>query len=114
MVLDSTPNPKLDQLEVVFLRQQGEVYKGQAAWEHLRSVAGSTMGLFLEKYVRIPIQALLDEVPENLPEFAARMDGNQMTISVAGEPMLIRRMPESADAEIQELPDDADSQIPGP
>jgi hypothetical protein len=114
VVLDSTPNQKLDQLEAAFLQQGGAVYKGEAAWDHLRSVAGPTMGLFLEKYVRVPIQALLEEVPDNLPEFAARLDGNQMTISVDGEPMLIRRMPELVDDEIQELPDDADSQIPGP
>jgi hypothetical protein len=56
----------------------------------------------------------LNEVPDNLPEFVARLDGNQMTISVDGEPMLIRRMPELLDDEIPELPDDADSQIPGP
>jgi hypothetical protein len=114
VVLDATPNPKLDQLEAAFLRQQGEVYKGESAWKHLESVAGPTMGLFLEKYVRDPIQTLLHEVPDNLPEFTARMDKNGITISVAGESMLIGRLPAAADCESQELPDDIGDQIPGP
>jgi hypothetical protein len=114
VVLDATPNPKLDQLEAAFLRQQGEVYKGESAWEHLESVAGPTMGLFLEKYVRNPIQALLNEVPDNLPEFVAKMDKNGITFSVAGESMLIGRTLGATDDEVQELPDDACDQMPGP
>ena len=114
VVLDATPNPKLDQLETVFLRQQGEVYKGESAWAHLESVAGPTMGLFLEKYVRDPIQSLLSEVPDNLPEFVARMDEDGITLSVGGESMLIRRISGPVDDEIQELPDDASDQMPGP
>ncbi|MBU4270666.1 MAG: restriction endonuclease [Planctomycetes bacterium] len=114
VVLDATPNPKLDQLEAAFLRQQGEVYKGESAWEHLESVAGPTMGLFLEKYVRDPIQALLNKVSDCLPEFVARMDKDGITLSVAGESMLIRRTLGAADDEVQELPDDASDQIPGP
>jgi hypothetical protein len=72
------------------------------------------MALFLEKYVLAPIQKLLDEVPDILPDFAAHLEGDQMTILVAGEPLIVRRMPKLADDESQGLPDDADSQIPGP
>ena len=46
--LDSTPNPKLDSLIRAFLAHQGEVFIGDAAWQHLDSVAGKTMTSFLE------------------------------------------------------------------
>ena len=49
IVLDATPNPKLQQLEQTFLVHGGETYTGADAWAHLDSVAGPTMALFLEK-----------------------------------------------------------------
>jgi hypothetical protein len=115
VVLDATPNPKLAQLETAFVKAKGEVYIGDAAWQHLESVAGSTMALFLEKYVRDPIQSLLSEVPEQLPEFVATMNADEIILSVAGEELRIARTaPLSDDEETDSLPDDVDDQIPGP
>ena len=114
IVLDATPNPKLDQLEAMFLHHCGEVFKGESAWQHLESVAGATMGLFLEKYVRGPIQSLLAEVPDCLPDLVARMDSTGITLSVAGESLSINRLPPSYEGESDELPDDVADQIPGP
>src|SRR5208337_2193559 len=82
IVLDATPNPKLAQLEAAFLAQQGEVYKGEIAWRHLEAVAGPTMGLFLERYVRVPIQALLNEVTDTLPDFNAIMRNGNISLSI--------------------------------
>lgn len=114
VVLDATPNPKLQQLESVFLEQGGKAYIGESAWQHLDAVAGPTMALFLSKYVREPIQSLLAEVPEQLPEFVARMDAESITLSIGGESLVIRRAPEPGEDVRQELPDDAADQIPGP
>ncbi|MGH7135598.1 MAG: hypothetical protein ACREHD_07650, partial [Pirellulales bacterium] len=93
VVLDATPNPKLEQLEAAFLAARGEVYKGNEAWAHLDSVAGPTMALFLEKYVREPIQSLLAEVPQRLPDFHARMDADGITLAIGGESIRVDRKP---------------------
>ncbi len=115
VVLDATPNPKLEQLKKAFLKAKGEVYIGDKAWQHLESVAGSTMALFLEKYVRDPIQSLLSEVPERLPEFIARMSDDEIILDIAGEELRIPRTHAiSDDADIDSLPEDVDDQIPGP
>jgi hypothetical protein len=58
IVLDGTQNPKLQALEAAFLAQQGEVYLGVDAWAHLDGIAGPTMGSFLGKYIRQPLQSL--------------------------------------------------------
>lgn len=115
VVLDATPNPKLEQLEAAFLAARGEVYKGNEAWAHLDAVAGPTMALFLEKYVREPIQSLLAAVPRQLPEFRAQMDADSITLSIDGETFRIhRRLAEVADGEADDLPEDAIEGIPGP
>src|SRR5215211_1087448 len=41
VVLDPTANLKLDELNQAFIAAGGESYVGQAAWDHLASVAGS-------------------------------------------------------------------------
>ncbi len=51
--MDSTPNPKIDALKAAFEVQGGEVYIGDAAWDHLEGLAGAAMGKFLEKYVGV-------------------------------------------------------------
>jgi hypothetical protein len=114
IVLDATPNPKLAQLEAAFVAQQGEVYKGEVAWRHLEAVAGPTMALFLEKYVRVPIQALLREVTDTLPDFTAVMRDGNITLSIAGDCLLIKRSPDAPEDVADELPEDVSEQIPGP
>jgi hypothetical protein len=115
IVLDPTPNPKLEQLEAAFLREDGDVFKGDGAWRHLDSVAGPTMARFLEKYVRAPMEAMLAEVPVQLPEFIARMEGSRITLLVGGQAMVIdRASTEVEDEGNDDLPEDTGEQIPGP
>ena len=91
VVLDSTPNPKLSELSRAFLNQGGEVYVGQDAWDHLDSLAGPTMAHFLERYVREPIDSLVTNAPDVLPDLQASLAGNILRISMDGETMTIRR-----------------------
>jgi hypothetical protein len=114
IVLDPTPNPKLDQLEKVFLQQQGEVFKGEKAWAHLDDAAGRTMALFLEKYVRYPLQSLLAETPQPLPDFSAAVRDGNVILSIGNEPLNINRSSATFPDDIPSLPEDADDQIPGP
>ena len=43
VVLDPTPNPKLEELKMKFLAEGGEVYIGPDAWDHFNRLAGATM-----------------------------------------------------------------------
>ena len=112
--LTSTPNSKLDELQQAFLEQGGECYTGPEAWEHLVNLAGATMSLFLEKYVRRPIDSLITEAPLNLPEFVASMTDGNISIRIGEEVLNITREAiEIEDNSHDEAPDDADHNIPG-
>lgn len=52
IVLDPTPNPRLQDLSRAFKTVGGLVYIGDDAWGHLEERAGATMAVFLENYVK--------------------------------------------------------------
>jgi len=96
------------------MEQKGEVHIGEAAWQHLDAMAGSTMTIFLQKYVRSPIQAMLAEVPAQLPELVARMDDGGIELSIHGEIIRIRRAAVGANSDPEaSFPEDIDDQMPG-
>jgi len=114
VVLDGTPNPKLDELEHAFRDHGGEVYKGKAAWNHLDELAGPTLSNFIERYVRNPIDHLLRHADDALPDLVARFDSRQITISIAEEVLEINRGGEESavDEDHDELPEDFDEGLP--
>ncbi len=118
VVLDPTPNPKLEELRKKFLTEGGEVHIGDDAWKHFAALAGPTMSRFLQLYVHTPIQALLAQVPEKseeLPDLLLRMSEGAFTASILGETLRIRRQPkEEEGADPDDLPDDVEDQFPGP
>ena len=85
IVFDPTPNPKLEELADGFRRVGGEAYIGNDAWEHLENAAGRVMSLFLEKYVKFPIQRILESSPEELPEITFKMSSGSFSVAVNGE-----------------------------
>ena len=106
--LDSTPNPKLDSLIRAFLAHQGEVFIGDAAWQHLDSVAGKTMTSFLERYVRVPLQSLLDNAPNTPPHLTAHWNETSIDIRVGNAAFQIPRHEPAGDEDTSdEMPDDA-------
>lgn len=114
VVLDGTPNPKLAELERAFLAQDGQVHIGAAAWEHLDNLAGPTMAQFLERYVRAPIDRLIDEAPTALPEFNAVMSDQSIDLTIGDDTLRIPREPdEDGDADRDSAPEDAQENIPG-
>ena len=118
VVLDPTPNPKLDELKKKFLAEAGEVYIGPAAWQHFTTLAGTTMSRFLQLYVHTPIQALLAHVPEpneNLPDLHLSMAAGEFTASLMDESLKVKRHPKEEEAsDPDELPDDVEDEFPGP
>jgi hypothetical protein len=111
--LDGTPNPKLRQLVAVFKRAGGAAYVGDAAWEHLDGLAGPTMASFLDRYIREPLNRLIDEEPEQpLPELRATDEGNALVFRVGAEELRINRHVEPTDVDGDELPDDVGEQMP--
>jgi len=107
IVLDPTSNPKLTELQQMFMRAGGECHVGQAAWDHLERMAGETMATFLGRYVHYPIEALLSESPKQLPQITFAISDEVLTVDVAGERLRIERavQPELASGP-DELPDD--------
>jgi hypothetical protein len=119
LVLDPTDNPKLRELVRTFtatatfgptagsfVGDDGEAYVGDAAWTHLEGRAGATMSLFIEKYVRGPIQALLNSSPETrqLPALSLEMSSSQLTVNVAGETLEVpRALPPDADTSVGDI-----------
>lgn len=114
VVLDPTPNPKLDELQGAFERVGGEVFIGDAAWEHLEGVAGATMAVFLEKYVRAPLRDLLASAPERLPDFLVRDGGDAISIDIGSERLSIPRSPVPEYGSDEPLADDIDEEAGGP
>ena len=85
IVLDSTPNMKLDELVSAFEVAGGKTYIGNSAWQHLEDAAGDTMSLFIEKYVRVPISQVLESSPDGLPDVAFKMDDDKFSVIVGEE-----------------------------
>lgn len=81
LVLDPTPNNRLDDLTAEYERNGGRAYIGNAAWCHLTTEAGDTMGAFIEKYVRTPIFEI-DKFSHDLLDFSAKVDEEQSKISL--------------------------------
>ncbi|MGO9270114.1 MAG: restriction endonuclease [Terriglobia bacterium] len=112
VVLDPTRNEKLDELVNAFLEEGGQVYIGQDAWKHLEQEAGPIMAKFIDKYVRAPLQALLDEAPKKLPSFFATLEDDDIRIAIGDEVLKIKRQPIAELAEPEDkLPDDADEEL---
>ena len=113
IVLDPTDNPKMRQLRQAFAAVGGESYVGGAAWDHLNTVAGSTMSRFIRLYVHDPIESLLKEAPERLPGMSLQMNDEQLVITIGEEILAVQRDIRSLiPSEQLELPDDVDEELP--
>lgn len=101
VVLDPTENGKLTGLQAAYREQGGAAYVGDAAWEHLEEEAGATMASFIEHYVRVPVasvssfERIIDgDVAKRsliLQDLRAKLEGNELTISLGGHQRRIER-----------------------
>lgn len=113
VVFDGIPNPKLSELSTTFRRAGGEVHIGADAWEHLEQEAGDTMSLFLERYVREPVDSMLTSAPDALPPITFSMNEGKLIVSVAHDQLVVTRVEGASESEDQPLPDDVDGAVGG-
>lgn len=113
VVLDPTENDKLTALQDAFAAVGGESYVGEDAWKHLDSQAGDTMTMFLEKYVRGPIDDLLKNAPSELPDITFRQRTDEIEICIGKEKHVIPRESQNEYDDDDVLPDDVDEELPG-
>lgn len=116
VVLDSTENPKLTELAKKFEDCGGEFFLGPRAWEHLEQAAGATMAVFLERYVRSPIQRVLEAAPgdaASLDDLALSMTETEFRASVGGDELVMPRAADLAyEADEVDLVEDVDDELP--
>jgi len=93
LVLDSTMNARLDDLQKSYTSKGGRVYLGKDAWSHLECEAGDIMSRFINKYVRLPIEEMdnLDRVDDGLLDFYASHDDGFLKINIGNHEKLIER-----------------------
>jgi len=93
VVLDSTANPKLTELRKAFKAAGGMDYVGEEAWNHLEASAGPTMATFIDKYVKIPLQDLLNSAPNEfeLPDFSISQSASGITFTVGDDSWTVTR-----------------------
>lgn len=91
VVFDDTGNEKLTALRNEFEKAGGESHIGPAAWDHLEQKAGPTMSGFLEKYVRKPINDILEQAPGTLPPITFSMERNRLVVSIDDEQLVVPR-----------------------
>lgn len=97
VVFDATDNYRLSELSRVYRDNGGAAYTGEEAWQHIESRSGTIMGLFVDKYLRAPLAALLYHEPEHnaLPSIEFSMSERRIMITIQGSPpLVIARNPE--------------------
>ena len=117
LVLDPTPNSRLDDLASAFRGAGGSAFVGDAAWRHLEEEAGETMARFIERYVRCPIVDVSSYEGERanrevknskgLLDFSARIQNDDVAFSFGSHVRLIKRR------EDPKLSDELQDQKPG-
>ncbi len=112
VVFDGTQNPKLSELRNAFIGHGGQAHVGEDAWTHLESEAGSTMGAFIKKYIRAPLDDLIAKTPNDLPEMRLLLQPTSIQIRVGTEAWHIPRNGSEPSPD-DEMPDDVDAALPG-
>ena len=112
VVFDGIDNPKLSELSDAFLKHSGQVYVGEDAWTHLESEAGPTMGIFVDKYIRSPLDDLLAQTPTDLPSVTLLIQPDIINIHIGTEELRVDRVGLVPPINFQ-MPNDVDTSLPG-
>lgn len=108
LVLDPTPSARLDDLKAEYARFGGSAYIGNDAWKHIEDRAGTVMGKFVEKYVRIPLREV-DRSYNHLLPFHLTSIASEIIAEIGSQTFTISRTRTTIDYEgISEI--DADDE----
>ena len=113
IVLDPTPNPKLEELKQAFLQAHGEVFIGETAWKHLEEEAGASMSIFLENYIRQPLDELLIASSQPLLGLGATYAEDCVHLKIGEQVHIITRLQTEPEEEAHTLPSDINDELPG-
>lgn len=81
LVLDPTPSHRLTELSERYLACGGAFYHGEEAWQHMEDEAGEVISIFIEKYIKPPIQGI-EEVEVTFPS-SINLSWSDKTIEIS-------------------------------
>jgi hypothetical protein len=90
LVLDPTPSQRLQELAREYARYGGSAYIGDEAWKYIEERAGRAMGLFVEKYIRMPLQEL-DATYDALQPISLEQTSTALTIRIGDAAFVVAR-----------------------
>lgn len=91
VVFDDTDSTLLAKLKEQFIKNKGECYIGQEAWDMLLEKAGKEMGLFIKKYIYPPIKAMESLIDSRPQTICVENKGKEITISDHKNKYIINR-----------------------
>lgn len=80
VVLDPTPSNRLTELAQVFKNNNGLVYIGTQAWEHLEEQSGEIMSHFIDNYIKPPLKAINEFDTSKISSIKLTWDNDKITI----------------------------------
>ena len=114
IVLDPTDNLKLSELISAFHDVGGSTYIGDAAWKLLEDEAGQILAQFLKRYIRSPLDSLINHAPDRLPTLEIQDNGATVQFRVGGEILTIDRANDDfLSSKNDSMPEDVDDAMPG-
>lgn len=81
LVLDSTPNPRLKELEAAFISSGGKSYVGEDAWNHMEEKSGKVISSFIKRYIKIPLLAIADAESEDISDMYLTWSKQMISVS---------------------------------
>jgi len=91
LVLDPTPSYRLTELSKKFLSCNGRFYQGEQAWTYMRKLAGKTISIFMDKYIRPVIMEMENITIDHQGEISFRWSEQEITISQRNHSYTITR-----------------------
>ena len=91
IVLDPTPSPRLDDLKTAFEQASGSSYIGDEAWGHIHEKSGEILSLFVQKYIRPPIESLENTHQNNPPDLCLQWRNHSVLIKSLSRVYVIER-----------------------
>ena len=96
LVFDPTDCATLRELIAAFKRNDGNCYLGEAAYTHVRELAGEANALFLERYVAKPLRVVEQTIPDSgegraLADLQLSAASGHIVVTVTGHPPYVIR-----------------------